>query len=336
MSRLVQAPSEQMSSKQMSSEQTAFVLVFIGPMRSYMRDCLMQIRLWNKQTPIYLCVTDSVENRAIIDGYAEFLPTIVFLDQLTETESHARFHQTFTELSFNGFWKYTMERFFYVEECMTAFGLQNVFHLEFDNLIYFNADELSSVCVKDRVQIPSDNDDRFIAGICFVPTAAMLTPINQYFAMHARNRNEMIVLMDCYRTDPNLLEGLPVIMPEYAHTLKPIDGVLVASPSRLSATTARYGGLFDAAAIGQYIGGVDTIHIAGNSDGFVTPHSAFQVDKLQYQWRRHHELWRLYASADLESEWYPLYNLHIHNKNLYRWLSTSAMTEHLKNVTVEV
>jgi CheY-like chemotaxis protein len=118
------------------------------------------------------------------------------------------------------------------------------------------------------------------------------------------------------------------------YLLKPIEGRMVSIPSRLSETVPHFKGIFDAAAIGQYFGGIDTIHNPNNSDGFISTHSAFQVDKLHFQWRKINNLYQPWMSAD-KSTWYPIYNLHIHNKHMTRWLSDSpSMKAHLFNITI--
>ena len=315
-------------------DKASFMFVYIGPLREYMRDSIQQVRLWNKTTPIYICVNRMHENKVLIQEFESHGHVkIVYLEELSSTEHHTQFQQQYTNMERNKFWKYAMERFFYVEECMKKYQLKHVFHHEFDNMVYFRADELVDSCAtKGKILVPSDNETRFIAGSCYIPSAELLSPLNQYFAKHAKTQNEMDMMMDFYRQNPDKMEGLPVVPPEYTHVLKPMEGDLVSRPSRLSETTRHYGGIFDAAAIGQYFGGIDTIHNPGNSDGFVSTHSAFQVNKLHFQWRRSQHLFQPWVSADQEN-WYPIYNLHIHNKNMKRWLSdVDEMKAHLPNV----
>jgi hypothetical protein len=158
--------------------------------------------------------------------------------------------------------------------------------------------------------------------------------LNQYFAKHATHQNEMEMMMNFYRTNPDIMDGLPVVPPEYTYKLKPIEGETVSNPSRLSDSVHHYGGVFDAAAIGQYFGGIDPIHDKNNTDGFISTHSAFQVNLLFFQWRRKQGLYQPWMSAADKTNWYPIYNLHIHNKNMERWLSNFEKTAHLQNITI--
>ena len=62
-------------------------------------------------------------------------------------------------------------------------------------------------------------------------------------------------------------------------------------------------GLFDAAALGQYLFGIDPIHKTTNTDGFINESTCFKINKQSLQWRKirfddTEFLYRLYISAD--------------------------------------
>jgi hypothetical protein len=67
--------------------------------------------------------------------------------------------------------------------------------------------------------------------------------------------------------------------------------------------------LFDAAAVGQYIGGVDPRNISGNTIGIINETSVFKCNKAKVQW--------INNIPHLNN--LPLVNLHIHSKDLKRW-----------------
>ena len=136
----------------------------------------------------------------------------MFINELTKTPEHNLFNQTYNNMSMNGFWKYTTERFFILEECMRKFNLENVFHLEVDNLVYFNLQEnLSTFKSFKSILIPSDNDTRFIAGVCFVNNTSSLQSLNHYFATNSHNRAEMEVIMN-FAKITNSIKTLPTII----------------------------------------------------------------------------------------------------------------------------
>lgn len=315
--------------------QNCFVFVYIGKLRDYMHNTLKQVRLWNPKTPLYVCISRLDENKPYIDSFKQYNVIIIYLEDLEETSHHKRFHINYTNLSMNNFWKYTMERFFYLEECIKKYELTNIFHHEFDNMIYFKADELTPLCKsRNMIMIPSDSDTRFIAGSCYIPNVESLIPMNEYFANNAKDQNEMEMMMNFYKSHSNTLEGLPIIPPEYPHLLKPNSGNIVSKPQRMYETVSHFKGIFDAAAIGQYFGGIDPIHNRNNTDGYISPDCAFNVNNLQFQWRKINGLYQPWVSAD-KNHWYPIYNLHIHNKNMERWMSDIfEIKAHLYNIQV--
>jgi len=229
-------------------------------------------------------------------------------------------------MSMNGFWKYTTERFFIVEECMRKYNLENIFHLEIDNLVYFNFEQhLKQFKQYNTILIPSDNETRFIAGVSFINQANALRDLNSFFAKYSHNQAEMEVIMK-YNRLTNRIKTLPTIMKDYPHLLQPKEGIPIHNKERFSELTDVFEGIFDAAAIGQYMFGIDPIHDKNNTDGFVNPHCCFQIDKCSLKWEKISNNWRLYISCNQEKKWFPVYNLHIHNKSLHRGLSDTDET----------
>ena len=310
-----------------------FVLVYIGVLRNFVYECVKQIRLWNPTQKIYLCINNNEQNKPFVESIKDFNVILSYIEDLSMTEDHKRFNKNYTNLGMNGFWKYTMERFFIVEECMRKHNLKNIFHLEIDNMVYFKVDEILNKCKAiNKILIPSDNETRYIAGTCFINDTDNLSLLNKFFSDRGNNRAEMEVIREFTLCNLYIIDSLPVIPSEYSYPLNPMEGIPVRDPNRLKALAPFFEGVFDAAALGQFLGGIDPIHNPGNTDGFINPHPAFTADKLTFKWEKVDGLQRLNMSVDKE-HWYPVYNLHIHNKNLKRWMSDlPEMTKHLPNI----
>ena len=318
-----------------------FILSYIGNLPSYTEDCIKQIRLWNptyldsddKLKPnIYVCTSNTNENKKSLSRLvSEYNIIPVFIEDLTQTQEHILFNRTYNNMSMNGFWKYATERFFIVEECMRKYNLENIIHLEIDNLIYFNLKEKLNIFKSyNSILVPSDNETRFIAGICFINNPISLSGLNYFFAAHSQNRAEMETMMLYSKLNKNCIKTLPTIMPEYNLPLQPQEGIPIQDPTRFSNLIDDFKCIFDAAAIGQYMFGIDPIHNKNNTDGFVNPHCAFRIDKCKLKWKKVNGLSRLNIGTG--DKWYPIYNLHIHNKSLYRGLSNQDMKAHLINI----
>jgi hypothetical protein len=310
-----------------------FMLVYIGYLREFVYDCVKQIKLWNPTSTIHLCINNNEHNKPYIEGLKEYV-NFVYIEDLEMTYQHKIFVQTYTNMSMNGFWRYTMERFFVVEEAMRKLNLKNVFHLEIDNMIYFKVDEILEKCKSiDKILIPSDSERRYIAGTCFINNPDSLNVLNRYFTEHCVNKDEMHSIMSFTKVHKEV-DTWPVLPPGDNMSLIYEDRKhCVNDINRISKYAELFGGVFDAAAIGQQIFGIDKIHNINNTDGFVNKDSIFDISRVWFKWvKEDGELQRLCMSLDKQT-WYPIFNLHIHSKELKRCLSDiPEMTKHLPNI----
>jgi hypothetical protein len=310
----------------LSTQSGNFVIAYLGTLPSYLKDCVKQIRLWNTYQPIFIVCDETVYNKSILLQLDLYNVNVVFTNELTKTNSHIGFNYTYSNLSMNGFWKYAMERFFLVEEVMIKFNLTDVVHLEVDNLVYFSLDELlPHFQAINRLLAPSDNNTRFIAGLVYIPNIDLLSHLNNFFTNMNNNVAEMEVMMNFYNQIKlkdhngyisNILEIMPVIMPEYNE----FNFNLIDDPKKLSNYSLLFNGIFDAAAFGQFLGGIDKIHNKNNTDGFINPHAAYQVNNLDIRWVD--TLGKKRPQTRVKGgEWWNIYNLHIHSKDLFRFVS---------------
>ena len=313
-----------------------FILVYIGQLREFVYECVKQIKLWNPTSTIHLCINNNSHNKSYIEGLKEDV-NFVYIEDLEMTSHHKIFDSRYTNTSMNCFWKWTMERFFIVEECMRKLNLKNVFHLEIDNMIYFRVEEILEKCKSiDKILIPSDSERRYIAGTCFVNDPDSLNVLNRFFTEHCANKDEMHSIMDFTRTHSEI-DTWPVLPPgDNTRLIYEDRRHCVNDIKRISKYAELYKGVFDAACLGQGIFGIDwRVHSPNNNntDGFVNKDSIFDVSRLWFKWvKEDGKLQRLYMSLDKE-QFYPVFNLHIHSKDLFRCLSDiPEMTKHLPNI----
>ncbi len=312
-----------------------FVLVYLGFLREYIYECVKQIRLWNQEKPIYLCVNNNEHNKTFLDSIKEFNVSVVYIEDLDKTIYHREFDNRYTNMGINGLWKYSMERFFVVEECMRKYNLRNIFHLEIDNLVYFKVEELLEKCKSiDKILISSDSERRYIAGTCFINNPESLSVLNKFFTENCINKDEMHSIMDFTRRGYTEIETFPVLPSgDISRVIYSNRKHLTDDINRMNKLTNKMNFISDAAACGQHLFGIDKfIHNPNNTDGFVNQDSIFDISKCFLRWEKVDGLQRLNMSVDKEN-WVPLMNIHVHNKTLSRGLSDqSEMTKHLPNI----
>lgn len=209
----------------------------------------------------------------------------------------------------NQFWKVSTERFYYLYSFMIKYNLSNVFHLETDVMLYTPIPSIfEHVCSSlDRLWVVQDSKHRAIGSIVFIPTSQLLYQFLQF-------SNSM--LAKSYMNDMNLLG------------LFPLKHKFPDTPSEF--------GVFDGAAIGQYLGGTDLRNTNQSHNkytnptiGFINETSDFKPNTFRYKSVYQHVLdgypkvVKRYFCIDKEnqSKHYQIHNLHIHSKQPYTFSS---------------
>jgi len=209
-----------------------------------------------------------------------------------------KFNSTSTLNNFfrNGFWRLSSYRFFIIYEFMYKYNIENVIHLENDVLIYYNCDLLLPLLDKKKLYIPFDCFRRNIASIVFIPNHHIFEEI-----LHNYNKN----IDDMYnfrniQLKTQLIENFPIfklcnINEEYKFVTKNYD---------------IFNMIFDGAAIGQYLGGIDPRNKTGNTKGFINETCIIKYNNYSFEWDDKKPF------LILKNEKIPIFNLHIHSKNL--------------------
>jgi hypothetical protein len=221
---------------------------------------------------------------------------MVDVDSLND--SYRYYERTNLDKGFrNGFWALASMRFFYIYEFMEQFGIDNVIHLENDVLVYYNCDEIAERAGKQHVYLPFDCYDRNIASIMYIPSASVFRRILDQYDLTVNDMENFVQIAK--RCD--LIQRFP-IFPANAYTNPEIQFV--------STNHHKFGYLFDAAAMGQYLGGVDPRNQPGDTKGFVNETCVIKYNKYYFVWENR----RPYII--INDMVFPIFNLHIHHKNL--------------------
>jgi len=305
----------------------SLVFVHIGPsLPSYFFDAHAQARLFNPDCPIYL-----LADQEALDSCKEVCahdPNFygITLESLTRSEAH----QTYLETSaFNHkdckwgiFWVYASERFFYLDEFMSQHEVQDVFHLENDIMLYTDLASLLPTFKKKYPGIAAsfDNDYKCTPGFMYIAHKGVMRQLRDCFVHHGPNIiTDMHIIGDFKNCNPpEVIDSLPVIMDSYInrHGLKSPTGETTTKPRIYSNNLESFNSLFDAAALGQYIGGTHT----DATPGFINGGCLFNPSLLTYEWHAD-EKNRMIPYAVFEGARYRINNLHIHSKKLKEFSS---------------
>ena len=201
------------------------------------------------------------------------------------------------------FWVNTSLRFFYLEHLCRLLKIPRFFHAELDNAV-FNLDGLDQRLDKcgHGLFVPRDASDRAIASLIYCNRTESLNELTELYSCATPPKHDMDALGIYSREYPGHFFSLPTESYE-----KNRQSWSIIEPGFL-------GGLFDAAAIGQYMLGVDPIHRKGRPsyNGFINENSNINWSEVVFDTDGKN----LFLSpSGKAADNYRLFNLHIHSKN---------------------
>ena len=281
------------------------VLIHLGPqIPSYLFQCIRQIR---NVTDDRIIIAFSEQKNFIV---REENVVTVCLESISKCENWRRFnHSHFSQMGLD-LWRYACERFYAIETLMDELKLGNILHIENDNLIYAKPDvEFFENNYDGCIAITQITETLLGAGIMYVDNIDALYDMNK-----ALNRlidlghkglvekyggemlNEMRLLKIVHDEHPELIKLLPIFPDE----------------------KSKY--VYDCASWGQFIGG--TYHSPGVSYHDDSHLIGREINRSKYEisWCSGHN--KAPMVMDVSSgNCKQLFNLHIHSKELDKWMS---------------
>lgn len=286
----------------------------------YLPLSLQQAHLFNPEAGLILIANqEAIED---IDFTFDGL-TVIAAEQISKTEEHKQFI-TKSKLDRRwrkGFWFYTTERLFYLDDFITQYDLKNTFHVENDNLIYVNLAELLPIFVKNYqgIAAPFESDERGAASFIFVADRKSIHAFSKYLLENVNARKCDMLLLNAFKNQfgVDLIAHLPTIMKDYwkDRALISLEGKKsTIDPALYSNNVEQFQSLFDACLYGQFFGGIDPRNgLAG--PGYLNPEAVFNCSHMVMEWQI--DPWgRKIPFASYGGKRYRLNNLHIHSKDL--------------------
>lgn len=201
----------------------------------------------------------------------------------------------------DGFWLKTLERFFVLKQYMKHFEINKCFHAEADNMV-FNLSGLSQKLdsIGEYMFIPKPSQDIAIASLIYINNIKSIGMLCDYAKEKSNATNEMQILANFINELPDYAKALPT---DIAFD-EDIDFEYISSEVS--------GGIFDAAAIGQWLFGIDMRHLNkplyNHFKNFKLGYKNIENLKFEYEI----SLNRLKVYDQLRN--FNLYNVHIHSK----------------------
>lgn len=209
----------------------------------------------------------------------------------------------------DGFWYATSSRFFYIYALMKRDDINDVIHIENDVLLYYNCTILESRFDKTKMYLPFDSYSRSIASIVYIPTHDILKCVLYRYVC---SENDMYNFPIIRSQIPDKIDQFPIYRPLASHT---------PEQNSVCINFERFNFIFDAAAIGQFLGGVDPSNCPGDTRGFVNETCVIQYNKCSFMWFAGNDGISRPIAVTEDGIQVPIFNLHIHCKRLDEFLS---------------
>lgn len=295
----------------------SIVFIHIGEeIPDYVETAIDQAKLFNPQSALYLIGNEqAIQNWGAKDRVAA---TLVACETIPFSDEHASY--ILKNLWSSHFWRYTSERFLYLYDFVNYYQLENVFHLENDVMLYADVENMLPALLEKYkgIAAPFDNDDRCIPGFVFIPNASILKSLAQCFVDTAKKcLNDMQVLAVFKNTKgPSFIDHLPIILNEYiaCYPLVSPSKRVAKNPYKYSQHIDVFNSIFDAAALGQYLGGIDPRN-GPPTPGFINESCVFNPSYMTYEWKKD-KYDRLVPYMAFKGKKIRINNLHIHSKRL--------------------
>ena len=315
----------------MNRPELGIILVHLGhELPPYLDVCIQQIRLWSS-LPIYLVVFEEVKDH-YMKTLAQYNVRIISTSELTPTQNHLYFLKEYTNYDKefrDGYWRFVIERFYYIEEVMRLYKLDKAIHMEYDVMIYEDIAKLyPRANIIKGLALSFDNDVQGYPSFIIVNNLSSLELLNGFIAINCNaGLTDMRLLSVFRKVFPTHMESLPQI-PLSTYKGKPnrknLMGVEPEGSTEYLANKFEELGsqIFDSLAIGQYVCGVDP----RNTDGiciieYPNESSFYTVDEFGGLIWKQDDKKRWYLET---ADGYRIVNLHVHSKRLSHFLSNRS------------
>ena len=289
-----------------SSNKMNIVLVSAGTFQEYILTNIKQLlRLQHDSRSIYV-ITD----KAFFVRFSEYSGiNLIATESLTDTYIDRYNENAFTDREWfrDGFWRLTSARFFYIRALMQRDNLRNVIHLENDVPIYYNCNTLSGLLDETKMYMPFDAYQRNIASIVYIPNAIILGRVLDHYNIQMNDMENFAIIR---QHSPELIDNLPIFKNQAS---------LTDEQQYVCRNFDKFNIIFDGAAIGQYLGGIDPRNMPGDTTGFINETCVIKYNEYKLYWLTGDDkVSRPFIEIDGISV--PIFNLHIHSKNLERFV----------------
>ncbi len=287
-------------------------LIFFGKVPSYTRYCVQQIREWSS-LPIYFITNDIEYTKDLLFDYEI---TYVHTDELQSESINQLEHRKYSFPTSNGLpgrehlFYYSFLRLFLLENFMKKYNINNVFHLEVDNLIYNDPLSFETQFNTKGVSYMYENNSRASAAVFYARDADSLNHVNMTTLTYIDKGG--------WNSEMEFLGRYAVEHPDKVYILPHVPTEVSPNVPRIAENFDSFNKewVFDPQSYGFWLTGMDAVV---HTDGILTyKHNGFcavNSTGFKYEWSKD-EKGRRYVTVETTTNKCRIFNLHVHSKDL--------------------
>ena len=233
----------------------------------------------------------------------------VSVESIPSSDASKRFRQNSTlDQSFrSGFWFNASYRFLLLADYLEFSGVTDVIHIENDYVLYFDpTDKINALRSFSDFAVPLDRV-RAIPGIVWIKNESVAKNLAIFMASNPRVDDMDSLGQFCMENVHTFAKPFPTIPHKYAVD-KGLDVNLFSQGIEL------FGGIFDAAAVGQYVGGVHWMNNVNDTTFFINESSDLNLDDFIFSWNVRNGI--KIPSITYQNNKTNILGIHAHSKNL--------------------
>jgi Family of unknown function (DUF6492) len=309
------------------SSPIVFIHLGLQPI-AYLENNLETAAYFSPSSEIIVVLNAAHPLRSTLSAEARY--RVVCVEDLARSAAHEAFSSASRlDREFRGgFWHFAVERLFVLDAVYRQLALKPGFHVESDNLVFFDATVMAQRLspLYPGMAATFDADDRCVPAVLFINDATALTKLAEFMADATINappkahQNDMRLLAAFRQANPRqVIDGLAIVPPDYPHELCSKTGKRPTDPTMYSRHFDQVRSVFDAAALGQYIFGVEPRSSIGHRDthGFINETCVFDPSELDFVFLPGPG-GRAQPYVQTASGLWPINNIHLHSKRILR------------------
>jgi hypothetical protein len=273
-----------------------------------------QIRLFNPEINVYFLTDKEFLDYDIFKKYniKALNKDGFYSDKIKEFESKFNFNPS-------NFWTIAATRLIYIENFLEKYNLENVYHFENDVLLYYNLENHHDKFINlyNNMAITTGGPDKSMTGFMFIKKSESLKDMTRFF-IDKLSEYGVFGLMQKYKMD--MVHEMSLMK---VYNLEKGQEYLADLPilpfSEYSKNFNDFNSIFDPATWGQFVGGTRVEGPGAKPQDHYIGVLLNRNPSWSVVWKNENKLNVPYF--DKYGELFKINNLHIHSKNLNKYIS---------------